>query len=128
MWVIFEIPLYYGWGVYNQGTFWLSGVIALPVMLLPMYLANKKLAKSYATLIIGLDESGVEMEADIMAYKKILWKNLMIKEKSNGVIYLYDKSRNKILRWWTGSGVIIIQSEILDRDDLLMQLNSHVNN
>ncbi|MEZ2339019.1 hypothetical protein AB6735_25460 [Mucilaginibacter sp. RCC_168] len=92
------------------------------ILSISVFRATNKLLKSYRTLQIILNDSGVEAKVEMMPYKNIRWENLMVKVKSNGTINLYDKSISSFMRSMYGKGVIIIQPEILNREILVNEL------
>ena len=99
-----------------------SFLISVPLFGLVVYLASNKLIKAYRTLEIILSDTGVELKAEMMPYKKIDWANLKIEEKSSGIINLYDTNIPAFTRKMYGKGVIQIQPEIMDREQLLQVL------
>ncbi len=127
VWISFSFALYFTYGKQGIEIFLQPIVFGLLVLVLPVYIGVNRLGKSYATLEISLDESSIDMKADIMHYKKIRWENLLLQEKSNGVIVLSDKSISKFFRMWKGHGVIVIQPEMKDIDKLLKQIRYRVN-
>jgi len=83
---------------------------------------NKALSRqinSLKTLKIVLSDEGVELKAELQAYKKIEWSNLQVKEKANGTIDLYDNGVPKFSRMMYGKGWIRIQPETMDKDKML---------
>ena len=104
---------------FNFGIFLL---FIIPLMFLPAYLGTNRLVNSYKTLAIVLCESAVESKAENMPYKKISFSDLIIKQKSNGAINLYDKNISAFMRKMYGKGMIIIPPEIFDKQSLLHEL------
>jgi hypothetical protein len=97
-------------------------LVIIPLLLIPVYLATQRLKKNYASLQIILSDAGVECKANMMPYKCISWDNLLVEEKPNGVINLYDSGISSFSRKMNGRGWINIQPEILNRDQLLMEM------
>jgi hypothetical protein len=87
-----------------------------------MYWGVNKLMKVLRTFEITLNEAGVEAKGQMMLYKFISWNNLLVEEKKSGEILLSDRSVPAFTRKMNGSGCILIQPEILNRDDLLIAL------
>jgi hypothetical protein len=116
------IVLRYPQGMGTKISFITFTICIIPIILLAIYISTNKLKKAYSTLEIVLTQDGVESKAEMMPYRRIIWPNLEIEEKSNGVIYLYDKTISKFMRKMYGKGCIIIQLEMLNKEDLLSQL------
>jgi len=72
-----------------------------------------------------LSENGVEAKAEMMPYKNIAWDNLIIKEKPDGTVNLYDKNISAFTRIMYGKGWIIIQPETFNKAVLLSELFKH---
>ncbi|MDN3580292.1 hypothetical protein [Mucilaginibacter flavus] len=106
----------------------MSQLFIIPILFLPIYLASKRVKKSYKTQQIMLSDAGVESKAEMMPYKNISWDNLIINEKPNGTINLYDKSISAFSRKMNGRGWIIIHPEILNREQLLTELLKYQRN
>jgi hypothetical protein len=126
-WILVALVLYFTSANQSIKIFWPSILFGLLILILPVYVGVNRMGKSYATLEITLDDSGVDMKADMIPYKKIRWENLLVQEKSNGTIVLIDKSVSKFFRMWKGHGVIVIQPEMSDIDKLLDQIRYRVN-
>ena len=92
------------------------------ILLLSIRAATKRIIKSYSTLEIVLNDTGVEFKAEMVSFKQILWGNLKIKEKANGIINLDDMTISAFNRNWYGRGRIVVQPEIMDREKLLDEL------
>jgi hypothetical protein len=105
----------------------ISFIFTTAMMFFLFNITFKRQIKSYKTLQIVLSEDGVEQKADMMPYKKINWNNLLIQEKRNGVIILNDTTYSTISRRWNGFGRIFIQPEIMNREQLLLDLQAHLN-
>ncbi len=127
VWISVSFALYFTYENLGIEIFWQSTVFGLLVLILPVYIGVNRMGKSYATLEITLDDSGIDMKADMLPYKKIRWENLSVQEKSNGTIVLIDKSVIKFFRMWKGHGVIVIQPEMRDIEKLLNQIRNRVN-
>lgn len=93
-----------------------------------MYLGANRLVNAYRSLEIVLSENGVESKAVGMPYKIIACADLIIKEKSNGAVNLYDKEVSAFTRKMYGKGWIIIQPEMADKDALVNELLKHRQN
>jgi len=81
--------------------------------------AVNRQVNSFKTLKIILDDEGIERKADMQPYKRIAWRNLQLKERKNGGLYLYDRSISVYNRKMYGYGVIYIYPEIGNREMLL---------
>lgn len=127
VWILVALVVYFTSANQSIEIFWPSIVFGLLILILPVYVGVNRMGKSYATLEITLDDSGIDMKADMLPYKKIRWENLSVQEKSNGTIALIDKSTSKFFRMWKGHGVIVIQPEMKDIDKLLNQIRNRVN-
>ncbi|MGZ3828661.1 MAG: hypothetical protein ACXVAY_07095 [Mucilaginibacter sp.] len=95
---------------------------------IPLYLGANRLVKAYRSLEIVLSENGVESKAVGLPYKIITWANLIIEEKSNGTVNLYDKGVSAFTRKMYGKGWIIIQPEMADKEALVNELLKHRQN
>jgi len=108
-----------------------STIIAISIGVVMMgsslALTYKKTRKSFSSLQIILDNSGIEYKSPMSPYKRIEWSEAAYIEKKTGDVRVYNKTVNSINRWWTGAGVILIPREINDRDQLLMSLDTHIN-
>ena len=94
-------------------------------MLLPIYLGAKKATKSIRTLELILNDNGVEKKAEMAPYRQIAWQNVALKEKPNGTLDIYDKNVSAFMRWWNGTGRIILPPEMLNRETLITELQKH---
>jgi hypothetical protein len=127
LWTLVAFVMYFASANQSIELFWTSIIFGSLVLILPVYVGVNRMGKSYATLEISLDDSGIDMKADMIPYKKIRWENLLMREKSNGTIVLIDKSVIKFFRMWKGHGVILIPPEMRDIEKLLNQVRSRVN-
>ena len=89
-------------------------------------LGYKKTKKMYQNLQITLDDQGIELKVPMGAYKRIEWSEASYVEKKNGDIKIYNNTVSATSRWWSGNGVILVQREINDREQLLLALDSHL--
>jgi hypothetical protein len=78
--------------------------------------------KAYRSLEIVLSENGVKSKAEGLPCKSITWTNIIVEEKSNGAINLYDKSISVFIRKMYGKGWIIIQPETMNKQALLNEI------
>ncbi|TFF40245.1 hypothetical protein [Mucilaginibacter psychrotolerans] len=95
------------------------------VVLMSMYIGGKKATKSMLTLEIIQTDSGVEKRAEMAPYRQIAWQDLIVREKPNGRLDLYDKNVSAFMRWWNGKGRIVLPPEMLNRDLLLSELQKY---
>jgi hypothetical protein len=102
-----------------------SYIFGLLLMIVVGFISTRKLKATFRTLEIILSSTGVEVKAQMSPYKQILWSNLVVEEKNNGFIYLYDQTVSSTQRKWNGKGAIIIQPEIQNREALLNDLLAH---
>jgi len=101
--------------------------IVIAVVVIILFRLNSRVTHSVKEFKLTIDESGIESKAPMTVYKKIYWENVNFTEKKNGVIVIYNKSATKINRWWAGGGVIVVPYEIGDREQLIDELNKHMN-
>ncbi|MDB5087780.1 MAG: hypothetical protein JWR09_1774 [Mucilaginibacter sp.] len=100
--------------------------IVLAVLLFVMYRSVGRLVKIYETLEVTLTDAGIERRAETWAYKTIKWPDMQIKQKSNGIIDLYDKNVSALDRKMYGKGYIQIQPEIKNIDILTEQIQRNI--
>ena len=97
---------------------------SVPLILLAGYYGVNKSMRSYRTLEITLNDTGVEMKAEMWPYKQIAWQNLKMEEKSNGGVNLYDTTIAAFTRKMYGRGWIQVQPEMLNLDSLIKELRT----
>jgi len=98
-------------------------IIMLVFMVGIFYVGYNKTLKIAKTFVLQLDDDGIEAKAEMAPYKKIIWSNVAINQKTDGSIQIIDQTVSRFMRTMYGNGLITIPPEIEHRDKLLLKLS-----
>lgn len=82
------------------------------------------LKKRYKTYEIVIDDLGIRSQMETGLMKRVAWPNALVTHKKNGFVLVEDKSISPFMRWWNGSGRIFVFPEMLNRDELIADINT----
>jgi len=99
-------------------------IIMLIVMAGVFYVGYSRSLKAAKTFVVQIDDNSIEAKAEMAPYKKIYWTNMIVNQKTDGSIQLFDNNVSSFMRKMYGNGLITIPPEIENRDELLLEISS----